>query len=71
MDIEAKDVLLFKALVEEELYALGEPPISLAEALIGFQRSARALAMSTKERRESRGGPKGFSAMPAPKLRVV
>jgi hypothetical protein len=66
------EVLPFKAMVDQALYELGEPPLSLAEALIGMGRAAEALAISTKERREARGVAKGvFAHMPRPKLRLV
>ena len=71
MSITRDNVLVFKAIADDYLYELGEPPMSLAEAMIGFERAARALAMATKEARSQRGAPKGFDAMPRPKLRVV
>jgi hypothetical protein len=67
-----ENVLPFKDMVDQALHELGEPPLSLAEAMIGIGRAAEALAISTKERRAARGAEKGlFAVLPRPKLRVV
>ncbi len=64
MHISQKDVLSFKAAMDLRLHELGEPPVSLAEAIIAFREATREAAVEVIARRRQRGAPRGWGSIP-------